>query len=89
MKMISLNCLARGAVVAAAVTIPLLFAGCNKPSGDQPGADGGTIRIGEFASLTGKEATFGTSSHEGTLMAIEELNAAGGVLGESAASAAV
>ncbi|HTD66862.1 MAG TPA: ABC transporter substrate-binding protein, partial [Candidatus Limnocylindria bacterium] len=34
------------------------------------------------ASLTGKEATFGISSHEGTLMAIEEVNAAGGVLGK-------
>jgi branched-chain amino acid transport system substrate-binding protein len=39
------------------------------------------IKIGEFASLTGKEAAFGQSSHKGTLLAIEELNAAGGVLG--------
>jgi branched-chain amino acid transport system substrate-binding protein len=38
------------------------------------------ILVGEFASLTGKEAVFGQSSHEGTLLAIEELNAAGGVL---------
>ncbi|MGI8965487.1 MAG: ABC transporter substrate-binding protein [Limisphaerales bacterium] len=38
--------------------------------------------MGEFASLTGKEATFGQSSHEGTLLAIEEINAAGGVLGK-------
>lgn len=43
---------------------------------------GGTIKVGEFASLTGKEATFGTSSHEGTLLAVEEINAAGGVLGK-------
>ncbi|MCW1884533.1 ABC transporter substrate-binding protein [Luteolibacter flavescens] len=43
---------------------------------------GDTIKVGEFASLTGKEATFGTSSHEGTLLAIEEINAAGGVLGK-------
>ena len=48
---------------------------CSKGGGD-------TIKIGEFASLTGKEATFGISSHEGTLMAIEELNAAGGLLGK-------
>ncbi len=41
-----------------------------------------TIRIGEFASLTGKEAAFGQSSHKGTLLAIEEVNAAGGVLGK-------
>lgn len=39
------------------------------------------IKLGEFASLTGKEAAFGQSSHKGTLLAVEELNAAGGVLG--------
>lgn len=43
---------------------------------------GGTIKVGEFASLTGKEATFGTSAHEGTLLAVEQINAAGGVLGK-------
>lgn len=40
-----------------------------------------TIKIGEFASLTGKEATYGQIVHKGTLLAIEEANAAGGVLG--------
>lgn len=49
--------------------------GCKKQSGD-------VIKVGEFASLTGKEATFGVSSHEGTLLAVEELNASGGVLGK-------
>ncbi len=39
------------------------------------------IKVGEFASLTGKEAAFGQSSHKGTLLAIEELNTTGGVLG--------
>jgi branched-chain amino acid transport system substrate-binding protein len=62
-----------------------LLTGCNKQGGGPAaGGEGGTgtpIKIGEFASLTGKEATFGISSHEGTLMAIEEINAAGGVLG--------
>lgn len=41
-----------------------------------------TIKIGEFASLSGKEAAFGQSSHKGTLLAIEDANAAGGVLGK-------
>jgi len=41
------------------------------------------IKVGEIASLTGKEAAFGQSSHKGTLLAIEELNAAGGVLGRT------
>jgi branched-chain amino acid transport system substrate-binding protein len=40
-----------------------------------------TVKIGEYASLTGKEAAFGQSSHKGTVLAIEELNVAGGVLG--------
>jgi len=41
-----------------------------------------TIKIGEYASLTGKEATFGQASHKGALLAVEELNAAGGLLGK-------
>ncbi len=60
--------------------------GCNKNSGGESagGEMEGTnvIRIGEFASLTGKEAAFGRSSHNGTLLAVEDLNAAGGVLGK-------
>jgi branched-chain amino acid transport system substrate-binding protein len=57
------------------VLVLALVAGCDK-------SGGGAIKVGEFASLTGKEATFGVSSHEGTLMAIEEINAAGGLLGK-------
>ena len=55
--------------------LALLLTACNKTGGDG-------IVIGEFASLTGKEATFGISSHEGTQLAVETLNAAGGVLGK-------
>lgn len=62
-------------LVVLSLLLALGSTGCGKKSGD-------VIKVGEFASLTGKEATFGTSSHEGTLLAIEELNAAGGVLGK-------
>lgn len=41
-----------------------------------------TIKLGEYASMTGKEATYGQASHKGTLLAVEEVNAAGGVLGK-------
>ncbi len=60
------------------------FVGCKKSSDSPTSAadNSGKIKVGEFASLTGKEATFGQSSHEGTLLAIEEINAAGGVLGK-------
>ncbi|MFI5337173.1 MAG: ABC transporter substrate-binding protein [Opitutales bacterium] len=46
-----------------------------------PAAAQDSILIGEYASLTGKEAAYGQTSHRGTLLAIEELNARGGVLG--------
>ncbi len=67
-----------------AIFAAVFVAGCNKQEGGGTGgsASGGVIKIGEFASLTGKEATFGISSHEGTVLAIEEINAAGGLLGK-------
>ena len=40
-----------------------------------------TVKIGEFASLTGKEATYGQTVNKGTRLAFEEANASGGVLG--------
>ena len=55
--------------------------GCNKPAGSGPVA-ADVIKIGEFASLTGSEATFGQSSHQGTQLAVDDLNAAGGLLGK-------
>jgi len=60
--------------ILALLSMMLLLPGCQRPAGD-------AIRIGEFASLTGREATFGQMSHHGTELAIEEVNAAGGVLG--------
>jgi len=57
--------------------------GCSQSTAPSGGAsaEAATIKVGEFASLTGKEAAFGQSSHKGTLLAIDELNAAGGLLG--------
>lgn len=71
----------------AACLLALLLVGCDKGpasggSGGGSSSGGAEIKVGEYASLTGKEATFGISSHEGTLLAAEELNAAGGVLGK-------
>ena len=39
------------------------------------------IPVGEYASLTGSEATFGINSDNGVQLAAEEINKAGGVLG--------
>ena len=62
-------------VIPAVAALATALIGCKSGGGN-------TIKVGEFASLTGKEATFGTSSHEGTELAIEEINKAGGVLGK-------
>lgn len=40
------------------------------------------IRIGEFGSMTGNEATFGISTHNGIVMVIDDVNAAGGINGK-------
>lgn len=39
------------------------------------------IKIGHIASLTGKEAAFGVATRKGIVLAVEEINASGGVLG--------
>jgi branched-chain amino acid transport system substrate-binding protein len=69
-------------LLAALLAGVALLTGCSKSGTEDVEAEEATIRIGEFASLTGKEAAFGQSSHKGTLLAIEELNAAGGLLGK-------
>ncbi len=52
-----------------------LFA-CNKKE------TGNEILIGEYGSMTGGTATFGQSNHKGVEMAVDAVNAAGGVLGK-------
>ena len=44
-------------------------------------ASGQDIVIGEFASLTGSEATFGVNSSNGVQLAVDEINNGGGLLG--------
>ena len=63
-------------ILSAIVIITSALSGCGK------GADENEILVGEFSSLTGTAATFGISNHQGLLLAIDEVNAAGGVLGK-------
>ncbi len=67
-------------LLTVSVVLLLLAAGCNKSS-DSTASDK-VIKIGEFASLTGKEAAFGNSSHKGTVLAAEDTNSGEGVLGK-------
>lgn len=59
---------------------PLTLISCKGNGGN--GTTGDEIPIGEYGSLTGGTATFGQSSHNGSALAIEEINNAGGVLGK-------
>src|SRR5688500_17735666 len=64
-----------GALAAVAVA-------CSGGNGTTTTPASDTILIGEYGSLTGSEATFGQSTHNGVMLAIEEINAAGGVNGK-------
>lgn len=54
---------------------PTSSAASTAPTGDE-------ILIGEVGSLTGSEATFGTSTHDGIVLAIKQINASGGIKGK-------
>ncbi len=63
--------------VFALLIVAMLVTAC------QPGASsGGTIKIAILAPLSGPVPTFGVSTRDGALLAIEEANAKGGVLGK-------
>lgn len=74
----------RSAWIRCGVLLALGFVGCKSSSsgggGTAPAVD--EIVLGEYGSMTGAEANFGQSTHNGILMALEEINAAGGVKGK-------
>jgi branched-chain amino acid transport system substrate-binding protein len=59
-----------------------LLAGCTKNNSSETAANSKEILIGEYGSLTGEQATFGISNHQGLMLAIDEINKAGGVKGK-------
>ena len=71
--------------VASVAALTLFTLGCPPKNeaggGASNGGNGGEILVGEYGSLTGPQATFGQSNHNGVMMAADEINAAGGVNG--------
>ncbi len=65
--------------IVMVIGLTLYIAGCKgkteEPSGDQ-------IQIGEFESLTGTTATFGSATHNGIQLAIDQANSNGGIHGK-------
>lgn len=78
--MMSRRLVVRTLLAAVAGAAALLGAGV--ADARQAGAAGGEpILVGHFASMTGKEATFGQSTDRGIRLAIQDINAAGGLNG--------
>jgi branched-chain amino acid transport system substrate-binding protein len=57
--------------------------GCERKDGGTTGTTGSTgdIKVGAYGAVTGGQAAFGTSERQGFELAVEELNAKGGLLG--------
>lgn len=83
---------ARVLFVASTLLALTLAPGCKKEpttasgTAGQPGAapaasTEGDIVVGQYASLTGTEATFGVSTDDGVKLAVKEQNAKGGIKG--------
>ncbi|HEX8687244.1 MAG TPA: ABC transporter substrate-binding protein, partial [Pyrinomonadaceae bacterium] len=64
------------------VTTLLAAFACEKRGDGGPVADsGGVIKVGVYGDLSGQTSSFGESTRSGVLMAIDEINAAGGING--------
>jgi branched-chain amino acid transport system substrate-binding protein len=76
------------------MTMAVLATACEKKAVEAPKAAspaaaapaGDTILIGHVGSLTGSEASFGTSTENGIRLAIEDINAKGGIKGKRVAA---
>lgn len=64
-----------GIVCVALLCLGGVFTGCSKDSSD-------TIKIGGIFPLSGEVAVYGTECRNGIMLAIDEINAAGGVNGK-------
>ena len=71
-------CASTAWLLLAAVSLSTVA--CERKSGGATDTTG-DILVGFYGSLTGDGASFGQSSREGAELAVDELNAAGGVLG--------
>lgn len=70
--------------IAALLVMVLMFtlmAGCGNKAAQQTTTPG-NIKVGLNVELSGGAATYGTDARDGALLAIEQINAAGGVLGK-------
>lgn len=66
---------------AITLTLAVATAACGSDSSDNSGGDAGPIKVGLIVSLTGNYSSLGTEDKKAVDLAVEEINAAGGVAG--------
>lgn len=71
------------AVVTTVAAVTLALSACAPPSGESSEGSGGDIVLGLLAPLTGGSAADGELMEKGARLAVDELNAAGGVDGRT------
>src|SRR4029079_6764990 len=71
----------RGGLILASALFFLTTVGCERKPGTRGAGTTRDILVGMYGSLTGDGASFGQSSREGTELAVDEINGAGGLLG--------
>lgn len=71
---------ALGVVLALAVVVTC-FAACGGDKTDDKGSNGGKLVVGATGPLTGDASSYGISVQQGAQLAVDEINAAGGING--------
>lgn len=78
----SLATLSRSRVKVAAITAVILLAGaCSSSGGGGAGGGGGAVTVGLATTLSGALSVSANGGRQGVQMAVDDLNAKGGVLG--------
>jgi len=67
----------------ALVALAAVASGCGGGGDRSGGAAASEVVVGEYGSLTGQTAAFGSQTHRGIELAVDEINAAGGVKGRT------
>jgi len=71
------------ALIVLMIFLVGIVAGCGgSKTGDNAGAGKETIKVGVLFELSGALASYGTSDKNGIMLAIDEINAAGGINGK-------
>src|SRR3712207_799303 len=73
----------RTLITLGLTTLLLAAFACERRDGGPGGTtdSGGTIKVGVYGDLSGQTSSFGESTRDGVRMAVDEINAAGGING--------